>query len=173
MLMYGRDTDEVLALQFAGQGVVYNLTSLREGFNNLRLLLPPREVGRCVDRDFDIQYYQYILNNDYVFCEFFQIVYNLYLGIDVFIIASEEDWSENILESLLKIIQQRYGYNSVKIDTDEDYIFARNSMDFRFSPPGLYNLDQDKDRFAAIVEKYRLSHNGSMPLMLKWNDEEQ
>ena len=46
-------------------------------------------------------------------------------------------------------------------------------MDFRFSSPGLYNLDQDKDRFAAIVENYRLSHNGNMPLMIQWNDEEQ
>ena len=99
MLMYGESRDDILGIGFAGMGVIYNLSSLREGFNTLRLLIPPNEIGRFTDRDFDIAYANYILNNDAVFCEFFQIIYNLYLGYDVFILASSEDWSENILES--------------------------------------------------------------------------
>lgn len=173
MLMYGRDTDEVVHIQFYGERIVYNLSSLREGYYTLRLLLPPIEVGRGVDREFDTNYYQYILSNDYVFAEFFQIVYNLYTGVDVFLLVADTGWSENILESLLKIIQQRYGYNAVQIESDEDYIYAYNNMDFSFTPYGLYNLDQDKDRFTRVIESYRQAHGGALPYPIKWTSEYQ
>ena len=79
MLMYGFDKPEVLGLKFSGQGVVYNLTSLKEGYYRLRLLVPPNSLGKFTDRDFDIVYANYIFGNNYVFAEFFQIIYNLYL----------------------------------------------------------------------------------------------
>ena len=65
MLMYGESRDDILGIGFAGAGMIYNLSSLREGFNTLRLLIPPNEIGRFTDRDFDIAYANYILNNDY------------------------------------------------------------------------------------------------------------
>lgn len=168
MLMYGVARDDILAIRFSGTGVVYNLTSMREGMTNLRLLIPPNIIGRFTDREFDIAYADYIMNNDNIFCEFFQIIYNLYIGNDVFILASEEDWSENILESLLKLIQQRYGYNSVRIDSDDDYIFAANNMSFGFAPGyGLYNLDQDKERFSYLMENARLQ-TGKLPYNIPW-----
>lgn len=163
MLMFGLDRPDVLNIPFSGTGVMFNLTSMREGFNTLKSLVPPNELGRFTDREFDIAYANYIMNNDFVFCEFFQIIYNLYIGNNVFIIASDSDWSENILESLLKLIQQRYGYNAVKIDSDDDYIYAENNMSFNFAPGyGLYNLDQDKERFSYIVENFRIRNNGNM-----------
>jgi hypothetical protein len=163
MLMYGVGEDKVININFAGEGVIFNLSALREGFTNLNMLIPPNELGRFTDRDFDILYAKYIMENDNVFYEFFSIVYNLYIGRDVLILASAEDWSENILESLLKLIQQRYGYNAVKIDNDDDYIFARNNMTFGFAYGyGLYNLDIDKDRYSNLIEVYRIKY-GRLP----------
>ena len=174
MLMYGVGREDIININFAGSGVMYNFTTMREGLNNLKLLIPPNNIGRSMDRDFDIAYANYIMNNDMVFCEFFQIIYNLYIGNDVFILVSNEDWSENILESLLKLIQQRYGYNAVKIDSDDDYIYARNNMFFNFAPGyGLYNLDQDKERFSHIVESFRLSHGGILPYNIPWIIDEE
>ena len=46
MLMYGESRDDILGIGFAGAGMIYNLSSLREGFNTLRLLIPPNEIGR-------------------------------------------------------------------------------------------------------------------------------
>lgn len=169
MLMYGLDTEEVLSLKFAGSGVVYNLASFKEGYNTLHSLLPPNNLGVFTDRDFDIAYANYIFNNDNVFCEFFQIIYNLYLGKDVFIIISSNEWAENILESLLKLIQQRYGYNAVKINSDDDYIYARNFMEFKFEPFGLYNLDQDKERFSLLMEINR-SNNINIRNATSWDN---
>lgn len=158
MLMYG--SEETLGLQFGTKGYLYNLTSMREGFNRLTYLVPPNSLGHFTDRDFDIAYMQYVLSNDNAFCDLFRIIYNLYIGNDVFILASAEDWSENILESLLKLIQQRYGYNAVKITCDDDYIFAKNNMLTDFAPGfGVYNLDQDKYRFSILIESYRLMYN--------------
>lgn len=165
MLMYG--DSQAVKIQFAGEGVIYNLSSMIEGFTPLRLI-PPNSIGRFTDRDFDIAYMNYVLGNDQVFCEFFQIIYNLYSGVDVFIIASADDWSENILESLLKLIQQRYGYNATKISTEEDYIYAMNSSYIPDFAPGfgIYNLDMDKERFSYIMESVKLG-TGRYPYQLK------
>lgn len=174
MLMYGLDKPEVLGLKFSGQGVVYNLTSLKEGYNRLRLLVPPNNLGKFTDRDFDIVYANYIFGNNYVFAEFFQIIYNLYIGLDVFIIYSESDWSENILESLLKLIQQRYGYNAVLINSDEDYIYAKNNFNIDFAPGyGLYNLDQDKERFSFFVSELAANNHGKIPYQIQFHVEER
>ena len=166
MLMYGPAS--AADIKFGGKGVMYNLSSMREGFISLQSLIPPNTIGRLTDREFDIAYANYIMSNDTLFCIFFQIVYNLYIGKDVFIIVSTEDWSENLLESLLKLIQQRYGYNAVLINTEADYLYATNSMNFGFAPGyGIYNLDQDKERFTTLIEQYRIANNGALPLDLE------
>lgn len=166
MLMYGPAS--AADIKFGGKGVMYNLSSMREGFISLQALIPPNTIGRLTDREFDIAYANYIMSNDTLFCIFFQIVYNLYIGKDVFIIISTEDWSENLLESLLKLIQQRYGYNAVLINTEADYLYAVTSMNFGFAPGyGIYNLDQDKERFTTLIEQYRIVNNGALPLDLE------
>lgn len=166
MLMYGPAS--AADIKFGGKGVMYNLSSMREGFISLQALIPPNTIGRLTDREFDIAYANYIMSNDTLFCIFFQIIYNLYIGKDVFIIVSTEDWSENLLESLLKLIQQRYGYNGVLINTEADYLYAATSMNFGFAPGyGIYNLDQDKERFTTLIEQYRIANNGALPLDLE------
>lgn len=166
MLMYG--DINATRIDFAGKGVIFNLTSMSEDFVKLPRLIPPNSMGHFTDREFDIAYMNYIMGYDEVFCEFFQIIYNLYIGNDVFIVASKDDWSENILESLLKLIQQRYGYDSILITNEEDYIFARNNCFSDFAPGfGVYNLDQDKERFSYIMEKCRLSSGGNLPFNLE------
>ena len=90
MLMYGFDNSGVLNIDIP-DGVLFNLTSMKEGFVTLPLLIPPNNIGRFTDRDFDIAYAQYVMNNDNVFCQFFQIIYNLYIGKDVFILERRID----------------------------------------------------------------------------------
>lgn len=149
MLLYGPAS--CLGIGFNDNTIVYNFTSMKEGYISLQGLIPPNSIGKFVDREFDIAYANYILQNDQVFSVFFQIIYNLYIGKDVFIIVSPEDWSENLVESLLKLIQQRYGYNGALILNNEDYIDAALNMEFRFDPGyGLMNLDYDKERIVRI-----------------------
>lgn len=145
-------------------GFVYNFTSMREGYQRLASLIPPNSLGYYVDLQFDQLYAQYILNNDCVFKEFFDLIYCLYIGNDVYLIISNDNWSENLIESLLKLIQCRYGYNGVKITCEADYYFYLNQKEQpEFDPGfGLWNLDQDKERYAMILETFRLRSGGSV-----------
>lgn len=160
MLMYG-NSQNVIAT-----GNVYNLTSMREGFTRLNSLIPPNNLGRLTGRDFDLAYADYILSNDIIFIEFFHIIYSLYIGTDVYIIISDDDWSENLVESLLKLIQQRYGYNACKINSLEDYVyFSVSAQNSEFNPYfGIRNLDIDKERYTYIMEIIRIK-NGGAPII--------
>ena len=159
MLFYGNTT---MLTVINNDTVVFNITSMREGLNRLNLI-PPNSMGHMVDKDFDIAYANYIIGNDMIFYDFFQIIYALYLGRDVFLVYSDDQWSENMAESLSKLIQQRYGYNAIRITSFDNYIYALMNMDSGFNPEwGIYNLDQDKDRFAYLSESIRI-HNGGLP----------
>lgn len=150
MLMYGPSS--CMNIRFAGEGVEYNFTSFKESGKRLSYLLPNiQQISD--DYEFDLAYAQYIMCNDSIFVEFFQIIYNLYIGKDVFIAVDQyENWAENVLESLLKLIQERYGYTAIKIESEDDYLFARNNFNSDFNPEyGLYNLDVDKERFFMLV----------------------
>ena len=152
MLMYGN------SMNIINTGMVYNLTSLKEGIPRLNLLIPPNYIGRLNGKDFDLAYADYIMSNDFIFKQFFDIIYLLYIGQDVYIVISEDEWSENLIDSLLKLIQQRYGYNGGRINCIEDFQFMFNSKNYsEFNPGyGLANLDSDKERYTFIVESLRL-----------------
>ena len=144
MLMYGNSKNIPL-----DNCIVYNLTSLIEYYPRLNLLVPSG-IGYYDGFEFDLAYMNYILGNNDVFAQFFSIIMNLYIGNDVYIITDDENWSENLVESLFKLIQQRYGYNGARIDSYDDYISLKNSKNNgKFDPGyGLANLDSDKERFA-------------------------
>lgn len=155
MLLYGKSQ----CLSFV-DARIFNLTGLIEGFESLSILIPPNELGHFTEKEFDIAYMNYIMGNDIIFSAFFKIVHSLYIGQDVFIISDDADWSENLIESLFKLIQQRYGYNGYNIKTFEDYIYAKNNDTSTFDPGyGIYNLDIDKDRYSMVSKKIAIFNN--------------
>lgn len=136
--------------------LLVSLTSYDESIRRLDHLLPPRELGRYVMEGFDNAYYNYLFGDNEVFYEFFSIIYNLYCGVDIFIAASSNEWSEVLIESLLKLIQQRYGYNAYCIRSMEDYIHAKSYFNDTINPQQLANLDMDRARYTYLMEEYRL-----------------
>lgn len=153
MLLYGT----VQNLQKTDKTEVYNFSSLNEYYSKLNLL-PPREFGWEYDYDFDIRYANYIMTNDTVFFDMMMIVYSLYQGKDIFVLIDDNIILEPMNESLFKFIQQRYGYNSYRINSIYDFLIADDSS---FTPFGLFNLDQDKDRLAYMLEKERILNGGA------------
>jgi hypothetical protein len=155
-LMYGNVNILDLDSGFLDHGVVFNTTSYKMGWEELKLLIPPNNIGHLTDREFDIAYANYIFSNDYIFSEFFIILYNVYINKDVYILVNDEEWAINLDQSLFKLIQQRYGLNAIKVETEEDYIYAMNSISDFNHQYGIANLDQDKERFSYFIESYRL-----------------
>ena len=65
-----------------------------------------------------------------------------------YIIIERNDIFDNMVESIIKIIQQRYGYNSAIINDPEDIYYL--NQDESFSLAGLPNLDMDKERYSML-----------------------
>ncbi len=135
---------------------IYNLTSLLEGFPRLNIL--PYNLRYSDEKEFDLAYALYLLENNIAFYDMMRIIYNLYLGIDVYVMVSTDQFSEILTESLMKFIQQRYGYNSNRVNEPSDLEYLINGD---FSLLGIYNLDQDKDRFSYLIVEFIMSLENS------------
>lgn len=130
--------------------VIYNLNSLVEIGIRLRLM-PPSELESISFRDeklFDQAYANYIFSDNEIFSRFMGVILSFYYGSDVYILVDDSiDMGEIIIESLMKLIQQRYGIisNYIKESDDLDYL-----TEGTLSIPGLYNLDIDKSRYMTL-----------------------
>ena len=149
MLMYG-DAKAADMVVDNSDTMVYNITSLNEKYRAARLdLLPPNSLGANSEYDYDLKYMEWVFSNDSVFMNFMRPITDLYNGLNVFFVITHEDWSDMMVESLMKLIQQRYGINAVSINTPEDLYYAEESG---FDPSyGLINLDQDLARYQYII----------------------
>lgn len=151
MLMYGGiEMAQVLLSQpIYDKIIVYNLSALTEFYPRI-YLLPPNSLGISYDYQFDVNYMNWIINTDQIFVEFMKIISALYNGMDVYLIISPEDWSENIADSLMKLIQDRYGVVGVRLTDFEDYKYANDND---FSEVGLINVISDMERYSMITYK--------------------
>lgn len=151
MLMYGNGVviKDILEMPDVR---VYNFSSLREGFPRLNLM-PPHNLGANSEYEFDVNYANYIFSNDIVFMNFMTIIIELYYGHSVFLLISEDEWSLLLIDSLMKLIQQRYGVNGVLVNTMEDLAFAKEDT---FQDYGIMNLDMDKERYTYLDQQYKM-----------------
>ena len=127
--------------------VVYNLFSLKEGLDNLNLI--PSIRMDYNSKEFDRLYAQNIISNDDTFIELMRIVYPLYEGKNVYLVTTLNDLFDGLTESILKLIQDRYGYNYSIINSYEDIQYLDDDSDFSLN--GLFNLDHDKERMSYIL----------------------
>ena len=131
---------------------IFNLSSTLEVGERLFKLIPPFNVEQYNDeKEFDINYANYILTNDEAFIDLMKIIYLQYENNNdmlIYIVVDFDDIRDVITESLIKFIQQRYGINSSIIKEYEDFDTVEDS---EFDINGLYNLDQDKERYVLLV----------------------
>ena len=133
------------------QCFVLSFISFDQNYRRWDLIPPNNAICKSSEWDFDVVYMHYIMDNDIVFIEFFQIIQMLYRGIDVYLITIEQEWCDSILESLLKLIQQRYGYNAIRVNCIDDIIYSNVSQ---FDPIyGVKNYDDDNERFEYLVKE--------------------
>ena len=131
--------------------VIFNLSSLAEGYERVHLV-PSITASYNDDKQFDIDYANYIFSNDFPFMEFMKIVYQLYHGLDVFLLVSRNENTYDIItESLCKLIQQRYGYNYQLINNKDDIDYYDDS---NFNIYGIQTFDIDKERYTYLMVKH-------------------
>ena len=136
---------------------IFNLSSMNENVERVAILPPTNIFQICLTHDIDSYYSDYIFNTNSIFYEFMsKIIMPLYLQETVILLTTIDDGPFNIVtESLLKIIQTRYGYNGIIINDIYDLEELQQIMLFgkesEFSLPGLAMLDIDKERYAYIT----------------------
>ena len=135
--------------------ILYNLSSYYSGFEDLSSLITKVSVFNITTMpinefiyspDFDRMYAQGVFNNDELFTDFLKIILNATLG-NVVILISHDPYRDAITESIIKLIQVRYGYNCWEAEDVEDLECLRESY---FTPYGILALDQDKRRFDEL-----------------------
>lgn len=143
-------------LEYKGirQVVRFNLSSYYNDAPSLEALIPvtiPPEVltGDCSTPEFDVEYHNYIMNDNIAFNQFMSIVVPAYMNPDVLVqvMIRSSNMRDVMTESLLKLIQQRYGYNACLVNELEDFLYAQESD---LSIPGLFAIDQDITRWASM-----------------------
>lgn len=148
---------EMLEYKGIRQVVCYNLSSYFSDVPTLNMLIPsvayiPEEILEKDISDFpkfDIAYGEYIINNNDAFMQLMNIMSVAYTSPDtlVQILIQSSDYRDAITESLIKLIQQRYGYNIYIINDLEDFLYTEESD---FSIPGLFAIDQDLMRWRCM-----------------------
>lgn len=149
--------NELLEMKGIRQVVKYNLSSYYNDAPTLESLIPtpaniPEDVirGDRSDPSFDIAYHNYIINNPQAFVEFMSIITPAFMSPEtlVHIMIKNSEYRDVITESLVKLIQQRYGYNVCIINEVDDFIYAEESD---FSISGLFAYDADLVRWRELV----------------------
>ena len=148
---------ELLEYKGIRQVVSYNLSSYYSDVPTMNALIPNIQhmseellQGDCVIPQFDIEFGNYIINTDEAFLQFMNIVIPAYMNPDMLvqILIGHSDFRDAITESLIKLIQQRYGYNSYIVNDIEDFLCADESD---FSIPGLFAIDEDINKWRVLV----------------------
>lgn len=112
------------------------------------------ETGDTNSIQFDQKYAQYILGNDEAFIAFMSIMSKVIDEEDTIVISNYNSPAlMPIIDSLLKLIQQRYGINAFIVNTVEDL----ESIHLKYNEFGSYQqqllYSSDVERFAKLTKQ--------------------
>ena len=152
MLVFGT-LDILQQMENKSKFRIYNMgCPVEMGINVMHLIPSLRTIN---EKDFDIQYANMLIGNNNLFITYMQIIFDIYLGNDVFVLVfnGSGDYTDLVLESLIKFIQQRYGIISNSISSIED---VNTLVESEFTVAGLYNLDIDKHRYTILTTDFSI-----------------
>lgn len=130
---------------------VINLSSADLSVQPSSLFYVPRSSSEMYE--YDIEYANFIFQNTQQRIELLYLIHQLQIGNHVLIMIGTYPGMYEMAESLLKLIQSRYGYNGYIIDFPDIENIALEGLDMyesRFSVPGLLLFDQEKTELDEI-----------------------
>jgi hypothetical protein len=151
---------ELLRYRFPGRDpVILNLSSFYSGYINITHLiakispinntgLPMPEFVNSVE--FDMQYASAVLNDPELFGSLINIMLRAYEGYLVCVLVQRDHYRDAIMESLIKLIQQRYGYNCWIIEDEEDIEIMSEQM---LTANGFLTLNSDIKQYNHMYSK--------------------
>ena len=151
---------ELIRYKFPGrEPVILNLSSFYSGHINITHLIAKISPINNTDMtmpefvnsvEFDMQYASAVLSNSELFGSLINIMLRSYEGYLVCILVQRDPYRDAVMESLIKLIQQRYGYNCWIIEDADDIEVVSEQMMY---PDGLITLDNDIKQFNQMYSK--------------------
>ena len=149
-----------VAYKFPGrETVILNLSSLYSGYIDVTHLIakisPINNTGLSMPEfinsvEFNMQYASAVLNNPELFSSLINIMLRAYEGYIVCVLVQRDPYRDAVMESLIKLIQQRYGYNCWIIEEFDDIDVISEQM---LLPNGLLTLDADIKQYNHMCYK--------------------
>ena len=136
---------------------VVNLSSYYGGYIDISNLITtiskiPNNTGMKINEyiyspAFDYNFASAVINDPYLFSSLMLIMTKCYEGENIVILVSRDEYRDAVMESLIKLIQVRYGYNCWIIENEDDLECAKES---NFTPAGVMNINADIFRFQQM-----------------------
>jgi len=151
--------DKIELCQYIKQPfIIYNLSSMYSGFKDATCLLTNMKIVNYTQTpmyeyvqtpEFDMQYYTAIFNNPKMFATFMDFIYCDFIGMNAILLVYREFYRDAVMESILKIMQQRYGLNGWVVETPEDIECLKNT---HYNPDGIMLLQQDIEKYTELCK---------------------
>ena len=134
-----------------------NIVQLGENLN----LFPPGQMLQFMNGinngietvEFDRLYAEYLLGDNVAFVNFMKILMAEYFHTQVFVLYDDTNpVIEGLVESIIKLIQARYGTNPVVVHAPEDLYFLPDEEGM--SRDGVQTFMGDKERFTLLTTDF-------------------
>ena len=140
--------------------IVFNLTSFYNSSHydvsvtnlavNANLVQAPLPMPQFVEMlEFDMRYAELLLSQPQMFHSLFSIVYYNYIGYLVIVLVQRDRYRDCIMESIMKLIQQRYGFNSWLLEDINDVELVDEGS---YTSIGIMNIDADIQRHIKMYQ---------------------
>ena len=128
-------------LQHSGASIGSGISYIDPMVSNIIFETPDfdKNLSDCIDYDINI------------WISMMLIMINAYEGYEVIIEYGTDELSLNVVESLIKIIQEKYQYNCIIINDIDDLYSCKESS---FGPIGLMKLDEERKKFQELFITY-------------------
>ena len=157
------------AIDYGYVEAIYNLSSLTQEVPRLPGLIPAINGPIIDEKDFDMWYYGYILNNPIPFRSMMAILMSVYQGAITYVCISDymsDPYMSVINESFMKVIQQRYGIKYSIVNTLDDFEYIQKDGSDFDSNEGLKTFDEDRMEYLQMNMEEYISINGTKGLDL-------
>lgn len=143
--------------------VILNLSSCYSGLISITDLITKISLVNNTDMkindfvyspEFDFQYMTSIFSSTELFESFMRIMIYAHEGYNVIIMVARDEYRDVIMESLIKIIQERYGYNCWIVNDLEDTTCLKGSS---FTTEGLITMDKDIKYYEELYQQGKVS----------------
>lgn len=150
-------TDNVNIINYLDNVIVFNLSSAYDRFIDITNLIIKMgrymseygvPVHKAVDTtQFDITLMNLIFSDTEMYNSFMNLVSASYNGFNVVVMVIRDSYRDSIMESIIKVIQYKYGYNCWIVEDIEDLECLK---DVSIDKQGAYNMGADINTFNEL-----------------------